>query len=393
MWLLLGALGCGTGADAPMDWPEAWELPEAAEAPDPLTRWTDGAAVDDADAWREERAPEIRSMLHHYAYGVSLDAETVRVGAPEVAADALDGRAELVQLDFEVGERGAARLLLVRPRGAIRPPVVLGLEKCGLHTALSDDRVAISAGWAGPACETERGERASAWDLVAAVEAGLAVAIVHQSDFAPDDRELLDEGLAGAAPAPEGDDRARWGAVSAWAWGLSRALDALLAAELVDPERVAVMGHSRRGKAALWASAQDDRFAFVWAHQSGTLGAALTRVPEGGADEGESLEAITTFFPHWFAPRLPDFVGREAYLPFDQHLLIALSAPRPVLLIDGEADRWADPEGALAALRLAEPVWALHEAQALARQRRRAGGHEVTAEDWAIFLEELPSSW
>jgi hypothetical protein len=204
------------------------------------------------------------------------------------------------------------------------------------------------------------------------MDAGWAVATVHQSDTAADDPDAIH-------PAP---------VVVSWAWGLSLAVDVLQTLDDVDPSRIAVFGHSERGKAALIAGAHDPRIAAVWAHQSGTLGAALTRT-----FDGESLGALTTSFPHGFTGRLSDFVDNELRLPVDQHLLLAQIAPRPLLVTDGVDDDWANPAGAQQAVELAGPVFALLEGPAPTWQNR-PGGNDVNDDDWETALsflqEQLP---
>ena len=192
---------------------------------------------------------------------------------------------------------------------------------------------------------------------------------MHQSDTAVDDPDAIH-------PAPS---------VVSWAWGVSLAVDVLVTLEEVDADRIVAFGHDTRGTAALLAGAHDSRIAAVWAHQSGTLGAALTR-----SFEGESIAALTTDFPHGFAPRLGGFVGNELRLPIDQHLLLAQLAPRPLLVTDGDDDAAASPLGAQEAVDLAAPVFTLLEGPAPTWQSRD-GGHDVREEDWQTalsFLEE-----
>lgn len=143
------------------------------------------------------------------------------------------------------------------------------------------------------------------------------------------------------------------------------------------------MGHSRRGKTALWATAQDLRVDGVWAHQSGTGGQALSR-----HREGESIGAVTLLFPHWFDDVFPRFDGQETRLPLDQHLLLALAAPRPLRATDGDEDAWADPEGARMAVELAAPVFEALEGPEPVWDLR-PGVHDVTPQDWVDALAWL----
>lgn len=371
-----GVVVPGTPPSFPdVELPAVEDLPEQVEPPDPFVAWANGEDLDATD-W-DRRASELRVLYQHYAFGWSADPVTAELIE---RSDDGSGGERLVHLRGRFGpDDGDERELLVAlwlPDGAPRA-VVLGLNKCGNASVREG---ALDAGaWVQEDCAPEPGSRSTYWNIDAALAAGFGVATVHQSEFHPDDPSATGGMLDWPLPLAEEDDR--WGVIGTWAFGLSRAVD------LLDDETggapVVVMGHSRRGKTALWAAAQDARIDGVWAHQSGTGGASLSR-----HREGETIGAMTTLFPHWFDDVFPAFDGQEARLPFDQHLLLALAAPRPVRVSDGEDDAWADPEGARQAVELSvpvfdalggpEPVWAL-----------RPGVHEVTPQDWVDAIDWL----
>ena len=378
--------------------------------PDPL-RFEDGRPVTSPEAWRGRRA-EILRLFEQHVYGRSPGAPAaIRFVVVETSESALGGRAirRQVRVLLDGTESGPGfELLLYVPRaarGAV--PAFLGLNFGGNHTVHPDPGIRLSKAWmrAGAgvvdhrATEASRGSAATSWPLERILERGYALATVYYGDLEPDHADGWKSGVRarigpGRRARFAADD---WGSIAAWAWGLQRALDYLATDPDVDARRVAVIGHSRLGKTALWAAAQDERFAMVVSNDSGEGGAALAR-----RKFGERTEDITRVFPHWFCGRYRDYAGKEETLPVDQHQLLALAAPRPLYVASATEDLWADPRGEFLAAKAAEPVYRLLGQEGLGvaeipdpdrpvgasiAYHLRTGPHALTAYDWEQYLD------
>jgi len=378
--------------------------------PDPL-RLQDGQPVRDAAGWREHRRPEVLRLFEECVYGKSpARPAAMRFLVVETDPRALGGRATRRQIRVLLdGTEGGPtfEILLYVPSGAPRPvPAFLGLNFHGNHAVHPDVGIRLSRSWVaeGPgvvghrATAAARGSEAAAWPVERILDRGYALATVGYGDLEPDQAGAFADGVrARFGPGARGPlGPSDWGAIGAWAWGLSRALDYLETDGEVDARRVAVLGHSRLGKTALWAGAQDERFAMVVSNDSGEGGAALTR-----RCFGETIEAITSSFPHWFAPRFREYAGRETALPVDAHFLLALVAPRPLYVASATEDLWADPRGEFLAAKAAEPVYRLLRREGLGVDdmpapnrpvggtigyHLRRGPHALTAYDWEQYL-------
>jgi hypothetical protein len=239
-----------------------------------------------------------------------------------------------------------------------------------------------------------------AWPYEMLIRRGYALAAFYMDDVAPDQRHDFTTSVHALFETP-GTPRATdaWGTVAAWAWGASRVLDYLLTDTDIDPRWIAVVGHSRAGKAALWCGAQDERFAMVVSNDSGCSGAAIAR---GKVKGGETVGRINTVFPHWFCDEYKKFNDCTERIPFDQHGLVALMAPRPVLFSNAVEDEWANPKGQFEVLQGADPVYRFLgagglDAKAMPETGKlldstlgyfiRPGKHSMSAVDWHAFLD------
>ena len=312
-----------------------------------------------------------------------------------------DGLATRTQFRVRVTNRTgscAFDLLLFLPLSPRPVPVFLGLNFNGNQGVESDPAIAIPGSWrwdiARELANDGRGSEASRYPVDLIAQSGFGVATVYAGDFAPDDPAHVGEGILRLLPEPASPQEAnvRGGAIAAWAWGLSRALDALLTLPEVDASRVAVIGHSRMGKTALWAGALDERFALVVSNNSGCGGAALSR-----RRFGERLVHINNNNPHWFARAFRQYNEREQDLPVDQHQLMASIAPRALYVASANEDQWADPRGEYLALAAAAPAWDEKLPAEMPPLDQpvfgrgigyhvRAGKHDLTAYDWQQFL-------
>ncbi len=195
------------------------------------------------------------------------------------------------------------------------------------------------------------------WPVETILKQGYAAAAFMNREVAPDDPDLTWRyGMKRLFKQTAQSEASSWGTIAAWSWGASRAMDYFETDPDIDASKVAIVGHSRGGKAALWAGASDERFAMVVSNNSGCSGAALAR-----RKSGERVKDINDRFPHWFADNYKKYNDAEDDLPVDQHTLLALIAPRKVYVASASDDAWADPQGEYLAWQMAAPVYQLYD--------------------------------
>jgi hypothetical protein len=358
--------------------------------PDALQK-QDGTCLSRADEWPARRA-ELVDVFASTIYGRAPDRpEQLEFVVTQRDPLAMQGAATLKRVDVisqHQGRRHVFELLLFTPNRVPRAGVfVLLSTRPARHT------------------DPSRVERSEYWPAELAIERGYGIAAIDTDRVAPDDRETFKQGVIELFEGPRTQrPKDAWKTIAAWSWGARRVVDYLENDPQVDASQVAIVGHSRGGKAALWASALDERFSLTVSNQSGCAGAALSRRPVG-----ETVELVNALFPHWFADAFRRYDRNEAALPVDQHQLLALIAPRALAVGSASKDDWADPEGEFQGLAYASSVYALfgHKPidptqwpgvdEAVISLPRgyhlRAGDHDLTAVDWRRYLDLADQVW
>lgn len=391
--LLIAALAaCSPGGSDPPGGAEGGApAPAAAPLPDPLV-FTDGRRVASKEEWPARRA-EILELFRSHVYGRAPGRpEALSFTVLEEDPFAMEGRATLRRVaikSVQAGREHTFELVRFAPNTGARSGTFLLLN----HR---------------PADNTDptRAKKSPFWPAEEIIARGYGVAALQNDQVAPDDVVTW---ASGVVRLFEGDNQASrppdaWKTIAAWSWAASRAMDYFETDPLVDASRVAVIGHSRGGKAALWAGAQDERFGLTISNNSGCAGAALSRRPVG-----ETVAGVNLVFPHWFADNFRQYGNNEGALPVDQHMLVALVAPRAVAVASASNDEWSDPEGEYLGLAYASPVYALWGLPPIdpgsmpgaggslfvapRGYHVREGDHALTAWDWQRYADVADRVW
>ena len=400
--LVLSGMGAGLSAQ-PINTKES-KVPSYT-LPDPLLTEA-GKVVKNRRQWEKVRRPELMALFETEMFG-KMPGKPADMHFKLLSSDAeaLGGKAtrKEVAVYFDAAEKVYMVLLMYVPNDRIGPvPAFLGVNFKGNHGTTDDPEVSMPTdqqleGYGPNYKLQERGANAHRWPYEYVISQGYAVVTFSREDVDPDWHDgfkngvhaVMDKGLERKADS--------WGTVATWSWGLSRALDYLETDKDIDSRKVAVIGHSRLGKAALWAGAVDQRFALVISNNSGCSGAAISR-----RQFGEHLSRINTTFPHWFCENYKKYNSKEDTLPFDQHELIAMIAPRPVYVASASSDHWADPKGEMLALANASPVYELYGYEGFHAEElppvntpmvtdrmgyhMREGKHNIVLYDWQQYV-------
>ncbi len=367
----------------------------------PLLTLENGKQVTNKTEWEQARRPELLAIFTNQMFGkIPTEKVDVKYKTLEQADDALDGTAIRKQIEITFSRNGVTRkallLMFIPNKATTKVPVFLHFNFQGNHS-ISNDPVIIPS----PHSTYTRGHQISRWPLKKIIDAGYALATVHYDDFYPDNPDSKEGfaksilpmfGYQSAEDIPDNGGQA----IAAWAWGYIRIMDYLETDKQIDSKKVMLMGHSRLGKTALWAGVNDKRVAIVSSNDAGCGGDALSK-----RRFGETVKVLNEGFPYWFNRNFHQYNDKEDEMPFDQHQLLALVAPRPLYIASAEDDKWADPKGQFLSAAYTEEVYNLYGYKGLGTTTMpaisqpimnrvgyhiRPGIHDVTDEDWDNYI-------
>jgi len=378
------------------------------ELPDILTSCT-GVEITSFNEWLEVKRPEILSSYEQYIFGTSPVSASVSYVTLESEQENKKNGIRLQLYNMYLGDvkHPITQFVVFTPATLTFPvPAFLGPNFLGNQSITDCFTLPLATSWVYPrpslgidstghATASSIGAHRSRWPLTEIIRRGYGVISFHYADLFPDRAD----GKQNSIQKPVEDRTGNifsWGALSTWAWGMRKVLDCVASISRIDENKIIAVGHSRLGKAALWAAGQDPRFAAVIANESGEGGAAISR-----RKFGERVSDIVERFPHWFTRDYKMFADKEESMPVDSHELISLMAPRPVYIASAQDDLWSDPRGEFMGMAEAAKVWRLSDAEIKFPQTMpevhqpvsgrlgyhiRRGGHDITQYDWIQFL-------
>jgi hypothetical protein len=394
-------------ADIPVNYTEA--KVRQYTLPDPLTL-ANGEKVTDAETWLSKRRPEILKLVEENIYGRAPGRpEAMSFDVHDKGTPAFESKALRKQVTIYFAKDKSDNyldLLIYLPADSKGPvPLLLEVGWAPNNITVNDEGVKIGRNWdrrtkqRTPATSGRR--FGPGLNVMQLVENGFGIAIFNYSDVDPDSLDSIAHGVRAlylkegqTEPAPD-----EWGSISAWAWGISRIMDYFETDPQIDEKRIAIYGASRLGKTVLWAGARDERIACVLAAVSGAGGGALAR-----RNYGETIAHLVapTRFPYQFARNYQKWADNVDEFPVDSHMVIALLAPRAVLLQTGNTDKWSDPYGEFLAAKAATPVFELLGEKGIEVENlpepgvalmnklgylMHDGGHGTLPSDWDVFLK------
>ena len=371
-----------------------------------------GQKIKTTKEWETIRRPEIIKVLSTEMYGFTPQEKIpVSYRLVEINKNAFNGKATRKQIEMTFSNNGKSlkvQLLLYSPNNKKKPaPVFEILNFCGNQSLDYDSAIVISKTltqefgktvYKNRIARTERGADAYLYPLEEMIDHGIGFATAWYGDFDPDYYDGFHNGIHNLF-LKDGEKHGDkdWGSIGAWAWGLSRIMDYIETDKDFDAKKVAVIGHSRNAKAALWASAQDQRFAITIPNNSGCGGAALMK-----RIYGETASSINKLFPHWFCENFKKYNNNEDSLTTDSHELVALVAPRPLYVGSAKYDQWADPKGEFIGMYKTQPIWELYGKKRFAYDQMtplgfkviksqigyhyREGKHDLLICDWEAYI-------
>lgn len=375
--------------------------------PDVLTL-NNGRKVTTVEEWSKKRRPELLRLFETQVYGKAPDRpKDLHFRVLTEDKDALNGLAtrKEVAVYLTKDEKHFMTVLIYLPNQRKGPvPMFFGINFKGNHAIHPDEGITFPSEERMVAYGRKqmfpRGSAASRWPVEMLMEHGYGLATFYRGDIDPDFDDAFQNGVhplfyKKGQTRPAEDE---WGTLAAWAWGMSCAMDYFETDKDIDSQCIAIFGHSRLGKATLWAGAIDPRFALVISNDSGCGGAALSR-----RKFGETVRAVNRQFTHWFCRNFWQYNDKEETLPVDQHELIALIAPRPVYIASAKEDRWADPKGEFLSGVYASPVYELFGLPGLPIKEMpavnqpvlsgtvgyhiRSGKHDINMYDWTQYVK------